>query len=568
MKPESYRPPEFENEIRLQLSRNESRCVFNDLVQTTSELNPHSVSHYPSLSELEIEIGKFNQVDADRIVVSAGGDQSLERVIRLAIDPASQRTKILTHAPSFEMVNIYTHNHGGTVQSTPWFDQAFPCDQLIQQIDNSTGVVIVVSPNNPTGKVIPVDDLLKIAAAAERQGCKLLIDSAYVEFADENPTPALLSHSNIVVLRTFSKAFGLAGLRVGYLIAPDAETAATYRAAAGPFPVSGVSIALAIKALQQTERMASNVKAICEYRKLLVDLIQQCGGDPMPGQGNFVLAKFENPDKIWQGMADDGVAIRKFPNSEILKDWLRITSPTNANDWLHLAKSFIRATDAKVDIGQLQVVQTSEPTEGTAAPAESVSTTADRTATVKRETKETKIEIELNLDGTGKTKIETGIGFLDHMLTALAFHSRMDLKLKCVGDLHIDDHHTAEDCALALGTAIDQALGPRTGIVRFGYAYAPLDEAVARTVVDLSGRPWPEIHLALEREMVGTIATENITHVFTSMAMALRCSLHVDVIRGTNDHHRAEAAFKSFALALRQALVRTSGAVPSTKGVL
>ena len=154
------------------------------------------------------------------------------------------------------------------------------------------------------------------------------------------------------------------------------------------------------------------------------------------------------------------------------------------------------------------------------------------------------------------------------MLTALAFHSGLDLKLKCDGDLHVDDHHTAEDCAIALGTAIDGALGRRTGIKRFGYAYAPLDEAMARTVIDLSGRPWPEIHLQLEREMVGTWACENITHFFQSLAMTLRCSLHVDVLRGTNDHHRAEAAFKSCAKALREALTQTEGDVPSTKGVL
>ena len=155
------------------------------------------------------------------------------------------------------------------------------------------------------------------------------------------------------------------------------------------------------------------------------------------------------------------------------------------------------------------------------------------------------------------------------MLTALAFHAGMDLTLKCDGDLYVDDHHTAEDCALALGAAIDGALGKRSGIKRFGYAYAPLDEALARTVIDLSGRPWPEIHLQLEREMIGQWACENIVHFFQSLAMALKCSLHVDVLRGTNDHHRAEAAFKSCAKALREAITRTDGEeVPSTKGVL
>ncbi|MEL7497884.1 MAG: imidazoleglycerol-phosphate dehydratase HisB [Planctomycetota bacterium] len=187
---------------------------------------------------------------------------------------------------------------------------------------------------------------------------------------------------------------------------------------------------------------------------------------------------------------------------------------------------------------------------------------------MQRVTKETSIQLAVNLDGTGAVDVKTGIGFLDHMLTALAFHAGFDLDLQCDGDLHVDDHHTAEDCALALGAAIDAALGPRKGIRRFGYAYAPLDEAVARTVVDLSGRPWPEIHLQLERPMIGTWACENITHFFQSFAMSLKCSLHVDVLRGSNDHHRAEAAFKSMAKALKEALTKTAGDVPSTKGVL
>jgi imidazoleglycerol phosphate dehydratase HisB len=192
-----------------------------------------------------------------------------------------------------------------------------------------------------------------------------------------------------------------------------------------------------------------------------------------------------------------------------------------------------------------------------------------RAAKVVRETGETRIELELRLDGSGRSRIRTGIGFLDHMLTALAKHARFDLELTCEGDLEVDDHHTAEDCALALGQALDQALGERRGIARFGSAYAPLDEALARAVVDLSGRPAPVIELGLTRQALGQLATENVTHVFHSLAQTGRMALHVDVLRGSNDHHRAEAAFKASALALRQAVARDgSDQVPSTKGVL
>jgi imidazoleglycerol-phosphate dehydratase len=192
-----------------------------------------------------------------------------------------------------------------------------------------------------------------------------------------------------------------------------------------------------------------------------------------------------------------------------------------------------------------------------------------RRAQLGRKTRETAISLTLVLDGSGRSTVATGIGFLDHMLSTLARFSRFDLELSCEGDLHIDDHHTAEDCALALGQALDQALGQRRGIARFGSAFAPLDEALARAVVDLSGRPCAVVDLGLTRETLGHLACENVPHVFASLATAGRMALHLDVLRGMNDHHRAEAAFKATALALRQA-VRIEGPdqVPSTKGVL
>lgn len=193
-----------------------------------------------------------------------------------------------------------------------------------------------------------------------------------------------------------------------------------------------------------------------------------------------------------------------------------------------------------------------------------------RTAALTRRTSETDITLRLTLDGSGGSAISTGLGFLDHMLTTLARHARLDLELACRGDLHIDDHHTAEDCALALGQAIDAALADRAAIARFGSAYAPLDEALCRAVVDLSGRPFASVDLGFRRDTIADTATENITHFFRSLAVAARLTLHLDLIRGENDHHKAEAAFKALALALRQSVVRDSTlpGIPSTKGTL
>ena len=203
------------------------------------------------------------------------------------------------------------------------------------------------------------------------------------------------------------------------------------------------------------------------------------------------------------------------------------------------------------------------------APRKKQMTNLDRISQISRETSETKISLTLNLDGSGKSNCQSGIGFLDHLLSGLSKHSRIDLSLKCQGDLHVDDHHTAEDCAIALGQAIDQALGDRRGIARFGYAYAPLDEALARCAIDLSGRPGAWIDLPLSRGRLGELSCENIPHVLSSLTIAARATMHVDLIRGSNAHHVAEAGFKAVALALRLAVARDgSDAIPSTKGSL
>ncbi|AAS51650.2 ADL270Cp [Eremothecium gossypii ATCC 10895] len=213
-------------------------------------------------------------------------------------------------------------------------------------------------------------------------------------------------------------------------------------------------------------------------------------------------------------------------------------------------------------------------------------------AFVKRITHETQVQIALALNGgpleigqsiLGGAKttvahqasssqvinVQTGVGFLDHMIHALAKHSGWSLIVECVGDLHIDDHHTTEDCGLALGQALREAIGQVRGVKRFGTGFAPLDEALSRAVVDLSNRPYAVVDLGLRREKIGDLSTEMIPHFLQSFAESARVTLHVDCLRGTNDHHRSESAFKAVAVALRDALTRTgTDDVPSTKGVL
>lgn len=194
-----------------------------------------------------------------------------------------------------------------------------------------------------------------------------------------------------------------------------------------------------------------------------------------------------------------------------------------------------------------------------------------RTARIARKTSETDILVEVNLDGTGSYEISTGIGFLDHMIEQFSRHSLIDITLRVAGDLHVDQHHTTEDSAIALGQAIAEALGDKAGIGRYGSAYSPMDEALARVALDISGRPWLVWNAGFTQPRLGEMDTELFEHWFQSMAQAVGITLHVELLYGQNNHHIIEGIFKGFARAMRQAVERDprkGAAVPSTKGQL
>ena len=196
--------------------------------------------------------------------------------------------------------------------------------------------------------------------------------------------------------------------------------------------------------------------------------------------------------------------------------------------------------------------------------------TKAREAEVRRQTKETDVRVRLTLDGEGGSRVSTGIAFLDHMLELLARHGLFDLEIECRGDLHIDDHHSVEDVAISLGQAFKEALGDKSGIARYGAAIVPMDEALCRTVVDLSGRFYLVYEVETRRDMIGNFSVELAEHFWRSFAEAASCNIHIDALRGRNTHHILEGAFKATARALRQAVERDAriSGVLSTKGVL
>ncbi len=530
----AYAVPAPSTPIDLDLRGNEGPPADPALLQVLSD--PAVLQRYPDTGPLEARFAADFDVDPARVVVTAGADDALDRLCRATLEPGR---KVLLPVPGFEMTGRYARLAGATPVEAPWPGADFPLQACLDTLDETFGLVVVTSPNNPTGAVIAPLQLQTLATAARAVGATLLVDLAYGEFAEVDLGPLARSLPGAVVLQTLSKAWGLAGLRVGVAVAP-AEVAGWLRAAGAPFAVSGPSLAIAEAALargldpEALERIAAG-------RARLAETLTAVGCRVVPGQANFVFARCADAPGLAADLGAQGIAVRTFPGDPRLADAVRIAVPPSCRDQDRLIAAIL-----------------GEPW---CAPG-------DRTASGDRITRETAITCTIDLDGTGQARVGTGLGFLDHMLATLARFSGLDLQLSCRGDLAVDDHHTVEDCALALGRALDEALGDRRGLARFGSAWAPLDEALARAVVDLSGRPWPAVDLGLQRERLGGVATENLVHFLESLALAGRLALHVDVVKGRNDHHRAEAAFKATALALGQALQVRGTEVPSTKGVL
>jgi imidazoleglycerol phosphate dehydratase HisB len=330
---------------------------------------------------------------------------------------------------------------------------------------------------------------------------------------------------NLVVIRTMSKAFGFAGLRVGYALAHP-ETAALLTERRPPAPISGFAASIAAAALRDPR--LGDVEATIAERERVRDALVAAGYESWPTATNFVYVKTDEP--LGERLEAAGIVVRIYP------DGIRVTLGRPAENDRFLSVLGVEAGRA-----------------------------GGREATVLRTTTETALRLTLALDGGGRTRVETGIGFLDHLLTLLAFHAGFDLDLLAAGDLAVDDHHTVEDVHAALGTALTKALGSREGLARYGSAVVPMDEARATAAVDLVRRPHAEIDLAFGGDRVGTLAVSLLRHALERFAVEAGCTVHVDA-GGSDDHHVAEAAYKSLGQALRQAVAAGGDGIRSTKG--
>ena len=368
-------------------------------------------------------------------------------------------------------------------------------------------------PNNPTGSLDPLPDARP-----------LVVDEAYFEYSGETAVDRSLDE-DVIVLRTFSKLFGLAGARIGYAVARR-DIADELNARQAPAPVSSLAADLAIAALASRPDPRPEI----EERERLASALRALGLHPLESHTNFLYVPVEDGLALGDALLRQGLVVRAYP--EAIRASVR-----DATDDDLLVEALARAARPAVTCCAGRAPRRAHgPGDGGDA-----------------------FRTRLALDGASRVRVATGAGLYDHFLEQLAFHAGFDLVLEGAGDHETGDHHTAEDAALALGAALDEALGDRRGIARYGDAVVPMDDALARAAVDLGGRAHSE--LALEHD------PGLATHMLASLAQAARASIHVQA-SGRDAHHVAEAAFKAVGRALRAAVRLESEGLPSTKGVL
>ena len=453
------------------------------IAQALSEINTYPHGGYPFIHEA---IAEYAGVDPENVVLGAGADDLIMLLARSFAGPGD--VVAIPQQPTYPVYRVSTHLAGATVGT------------------ESPVLTFLCRPGNPFGDLPEIPDARPLA-----------VDEAYFEYAGGETALPLLDEG-VIVIRTFSKAFGLAGARIGYLLAERDTAAAIYERQA-PAQVSTLSVALALAAL----RTPVDVAPVIEERERLTEALRVLGYEPLRSWANFVYLAVDDPASIGERLLQRGCVVRLQPGG------IRISVRDREDDDLLLS------------------ALASEP-----APQ-------SRTVRSVRVTAETTVRIRLGLDGAGRVRIGTGAGLYDHLLEQLAFHGGFDAVVEGSGDLETGDHHTAEDTAIALGEALDRSLGDRRGIARYGSAVVPMDDALARAAVDLGGRRGAEISLSADPGLA--------RHVLESLAHAGRMTLHVSA-EGSDPHHVAEAAFKAVGRALRDATRVGGDELPSTKGLL
>jgi histidinol-phosphate aminotransferase len=474
------------------------------LGESFAVVNEYPEGSYRALREAAAE---YAGVEPDWIVADSGADGVIGLVARTFLGPGRRAAVPL---PTYPLYAIASGVEGADV--VPF--------------DEEADVVWLCNPNNPTGELLEPEEVARIARG--RPDAVVAVDEAYFEYGGKSIVPLIADVPNLIAIRTLSKAFGFAALRVGFAVAAP-ELARQLDTRREPAPIATPAARIAAAALRDPRL---DVDETLAERERMRDALVAAGYDVPRGHANFVLVRVADAPELADGLEAQGLVVRRYP------DAIRITARIPAENDRILAAL------------------------GAAPPPP-----ATRSALVVKTTAETALRVSLGLDGRGRARIATGIGFLDHLLAQLAFHGGLDLDLLAGGDMDVDEHHTAEDVLAALGDALGQALGSRDGLARYGSATVPMDEARASAAVDLVRRPHAEVSLAFTGDRVGGLAPTLLPHALERFAQQAVFTLHLEG-SGEDDHHLAEAAFKALGRALREAIAPGSAGIRSTKGSL
>jgi len=491
----------------------------------------------PRQTELKSLISRIKGIPVKNMFIGNGSDEAIDLCFRVFCEPGQDNA--VNIAPTYGMYKVAADINNVQMRQVPLGeDFSLPVEALLAACDDKTKLMFVCSPNNPTGNAFPVAQILTLA---ERFDGMLVVDEAYIDFSSERSlTGYLAEYPNLIVLQTLSKAYGMAALRLG-LAFGDPRTMGMFANVKYPYNVSLAAMEKAMGLLRRD--VAAEVSVIKSERIRMAEALSKLPRvrKVWPSDANFLLVEVDDARGLYNELLDAQVIVRDRSKVQGCAGCLRITVGTSAENDKVLAV-----------IGGLKPESVVER----------------RAAQVVRKTRETEIEVYVDLDGKGTDGIDTGLKFLDHMLDQIVHHSGIYLTVKAVGDLEVDEHHTMEDVAITLGEALKKALGDKRGIERYGFVL-PMDEAQAMVLMDLGGRIEFVWDVEFKREYVGDVPTEMFKHFFRSLGAAMNCNLHISA-KGDNDHHIAEGIFKAFARALKTAVRREqfSYSLPSSKGVL
>jgi histidinol-phosphate aminotransferase len=509
----------------------------------------------PFQQALRQRLAELKGVNRENIILGNGSDETIDLLFRTFCEPG--KDKVLSVNPTYGMYKVSAGINGveyDAVHLLPGFK--LPLDELTSKFSPQTKLLFLCSPNNPTGNAF---DEKEIVTLIENFPGLVVIDEAYADFsAAESWSGKLNRFPNLVVLQTLSKAWGLAAIRLGMAFAAP-DIISVMMKVKPPYNVNTLTQEKALQMLKDESAMRENVKTILQQRDYLMQKLSEVPAvkKVFPADANFFLAKVDDPDGLYDYLVKLGVIVRNRSKEYLCDGCLRITvgSPAQNEYLMDAFRKYAAGIPAEAPTPEWNRVS-----DYLIAPL--------RKAERIRKTSETKISVEIDLNGSSRADISTGIGFFDHMLEQIARHGGCDLSLKVEGDLKVDEHHTMEDTAIALGEAFDAALGDKKGIGRYGFAL-PMDDCAALVLIDFGGRPELVWKAKFKREKVGELPTEMFGHFFKSFAIGARCNIYVKA-KGKNEHHKIEAIFKAFARAIRMAVKKEDGStmLPSTKGLL